>query len=102
MKRRDQSRIYAVPDKDRKLAMETWNRFIALKDAHKDYVKRALLNDDYYAGKQWLDSDVEDLDEEGRPHLTINMIMSTVNAFIREQQKTRADIKFKPTTPQHD
>ena len=40
--------------------------------------------------------DIATLDSEGRPALTINTILPTVNTVLGEQSSRRADVKFKP------
>ena len=41
-------------------------------------------------------SDVAALDAEGRPALTINTVLPTVNTVLGEQSTRRADVQFKP------
>jgi hypothetical protein len=52
--------------------------------------------DDYYRGEQWDQEDEAQLENEGRPALTINTILPTVNTILGEQSTRRADIQFKP------
>ena len=39
---------------------------------------------------------MQQLDDQGRPALTINTILPTVNAVLAEQSTKKADIQFKP------
>ena len=41
-------------------------------------------------------ADVAALDDQGRPALTINTILPTINTVVGEQSTRRADIRFKP------
>jgi hypothetical protein len=52
--------------------------------------------DDYYQGEQWDGDDEAALESEGRPALTINTILPTINTILGEQSTRRADIQFKP------
>ena len=52
--------------------------------------------DAYYRGEQWDDFDMQMLDDQGRPALTINTILPTINAVLAEQSSKKADIQFKP------
>lgn len=80
-------------------AKDNWNAYKRAKDAgHDDYVKNAKKCDDFYVGggKQWSDEDRTKVENDGRPALEINMILSTVNTILGEQQSQRADMVFKP------
>lgn len=61
---------------------------------HINYVKNAITCSNYYAGEQW-DADTRaKLDAQGRPALTLNMFLSTVNAMIGEQLERKVEITF--------
>ena len=59
-------------------------------------ISKLLKNDAFYRGNQWDPADVATLDDEGRPALTINTILPTVNTVLGEQSTRRADVNFKP------
>ncbi len=83
-----------VPDE---LARQNWNAYKRARDLdHGDYVKDALKFERFYKGDQWDEEDRKLLESEGRPALTLNMIMATINVLLGEQQIRRADIRFKP------
>lgn len=85
------------PGEEDKLAHDQWDRYVRARDhGHLDYVDLAKKCDAYYQGEQWDAEDVAMLDAEGRPALTINTILPTVNTVLGEQSSRRADIKFKP------
>lgn len=63
---------------------------------HKDFIKRAVRNNNFYAGEQWDKEDKARLDREGRPALTLNMILSTVNAIIGEQLERKVEVVYRP------
>jgi len=79
------------------LAKSQWNCYTRARDAgHDDYIHMAQRCDSYYRGDQWDEFDQQQLDDQGRPALTINTILPTINAVIGEQSAKRADIQFKP------
>ena len=79
------------------VADNQWNRYTRARDSgHLDYCDMAKRCDAYYRGDQWDETDVARLDAEGRPALTINTILSTVNTVLGHQTSSRADIMFKP------
>ena len=85
------------PGEEDKLAHDQWERYTRARDnGHIDYVDLAKKCDAYYQGEQWDAEDVAMLDSEGRPALTINTVLPTVNTVLGEQSNRRADIKFKP------
>jgi len=85
------------PLEEGKIVENNWARYVRARDAgHTDYIRTAIKCDRYYRGEQWEQTDIDALDSEGRPHLTINTILSTVNTILGEQSSKRADVLFKP------
>ncbi len=83
--------------KEEELTRTQWQRYERARDnGHLEYVEMAKKCDDYYQGEQWDSDDVALLESEGRPALTINTILPTVNTILGEQATRRADIQFKP------
>ena len=79
------------------VARNQWNRYTRARDSgHLDYCDMAKKCDAYYRGDQWDEMDKQQLESEGRPALTINTILSTVNTVLGHQAAQRADILFKP------
>ena len=79
------------------IARNQWDRYIRARDnGHLDYIDMAKRCDSFYRGEQWDEADIASLDNEGRPALTINTILPTVNTVIGEQSSRRADVQFKP------
>ena len=79
------------------LAKSQWNSYTRARDhGHEEYMDLAKKCDAYYRGNQWDDFDMQSLDDQGRPALTINTILPTVNAVLAEQSSKKADIQFKP------
>lgn len=85
------------PGEEDRLAHEQWERYTRARDnGHMDFIDVAKKCDAYYQGEQWDAEDVAMLDAEGRPALTINTILPTVNTVLGEQSTRRADVQFKP------
>lgn len=84
--------------KEANIAQEEWDGYRRARDqGHESYMERAKECDNYYLGDQWTEEDKQALDQAGRPALTINQILPTVNSAMGEQQSRRADIRYKPT-----
>ena len=85
------------PAKEEEISRTQWARYERARDnGHLHYVEMALKCDEYYRGDQWDPDDQAALESEGRPALTINTILPTVNTILGEQSTRRADIQFKP------
>jgi len=85
------------PDKEEEITRSQWARYERARDnGHLEYVYMAQKCDEYYQGQQWDADDQSALEAEGRPALTINTILPTVNTILGEQSTRRADIQFKP------
>ena len=79
------------------IASTQWDRYERARDnGHLEYIEMAKKCDAYYQGDQWDVQDAAILDAEGRPALTINTILPTINTVLGEQSTRRADIQFKP------
>ena len=82
---------------DLELAKNQWNAYTRARDhGHEDYIHMAKKCDAYYRGEQWDEFDMQQLDDQVRPALTINTILPTINAVLAEQSTKKADIQFKP------
>ena len=68
------------------IATNQFERYERARDnGHLDYIETAKKCDAFYRGNQWDPADVATLDDEGRPALTINTILPTVNTVLGEQ-----------------
>lgn len=80
-----------------KLALDTWWRYQYLRDTgHLRYVKKAKKCEEFFAGMQWEQGDLETLREQRRPALTINKILATLATIAGEQIYNRTEISFRP------
>jgi len=85
------------PEQEEYIASNQWDRYTRARDnGHVEYIHMAKKCDEFYRGEQWDDDDVTMLEAEGRPALTINTILPTINTILGEQSTRRADVKFKP------
>ena len=79
------------------LARDQWNAYTRARDnGHQDYIAVAKRCDAFYRGEQWDAADLSTLDDQGRPALTINTILPTINTVLGEQSTRRAEVTFKP------
>lgn len=81
------------------IAEKNWNAYQRARDnGHMTYVEQAKLYDRYYVGgdDQWDPQVIAQLDKEHRPHHTINLVLSTVNAAVGAYIGQRQDIHIKP------
>ncbi len=78
-------------------AQENWLRYVYLRDsAHIPYVRKADKCEDFVAGRQWDPSDKAAVEAGGRPAVTINKTLITLNSIVGEQIETRNEISFRP------
>lgn len=79
------------------LAKKQWASYVRARDnGHQDYIEIAKKCDAFYRGQQWDPADISSLDDQGRPALTINTILPTINTVLGEQSTRRMDVSFKP------
>ena len=91
------TKVKLTPEEEQAKASYQWDRYVRARDnGHEEYIYMAKKCDDFYRGDQWDDEAHDALEAEGRPALTINTILPTVNTILGEQSSRRADIKFKP------
>ena len=92
-----QPKVKLTPEEEQAKASYQWDRYVRARDhGHEEYIYMAKRCDDYYRGEQWHEEDIAALEAEGRPALTINTVLPTINTILGEQSSRRADIKFKP------
>lgn len=68
------------------LARDQWERYVYMRDrSHLEFVRKADRCDAFFAGKQWHKEDLDKLELQRRPALTINKILSTISTILGEQ-----------------
>lgn len=76
---------------------EQWQRYTYCRDhGHLQFLRKADVCDKFYAGDQWEKTDLDKLAAQGRPALTINKILSTMNTVFGEQIQNRTEVIFRP------
>ena len=79
------------------LAAEQWARYVFCRDnGHRRFVEKAARCDDFFAGLQWAQDDLDKLRSQRRPALTINKILSTLSTVMGMQIQNRSEITFLP------
>ena len=83
--------------RDTEVAAANFDAYMAAYEGrHRDWLLDADTFNRYYLGEQWAEADRQALEQQGRPVLTINEIMTTVNAVLGEHGDNRVDFRFKP------
>lgn len=81
------------------LAAKTWNRYCYARDhGHNDFILKAERCNKFFVGEQWDRRDLEALQAQLRPALTINKIISTIGNVMGEQIYNRSEIGFRPAS----
>lgn len=93
----NQKKANGASEREARTASDNYHKFKrAYDNGHSEYVANAERFNNFYLGNQWDEADLTRLQEERRPALTINTILSTVNAVLGEQRSSRMDATFKP------
>lgn len=82
---------------DKLVARQQWAHYVRARDnGHNDYVEMAKKCDAFYRGDQWSDADRKKLEDEGRPAMTFNLVLSTINTALGEQASREMQVGFLP------
>lgn len=82
---------------DRDKSMEQWLRYRwMIERGHYQFLEKAYRCDEFFAGQQWSETDLNALKLAKRPAMTINKILSTVGAVEGEQISNRNEVLFRP------
>ena len=65
---------------------------------HLEFINKADKCDKFFAGDQWLQSDLNALALQRRPAITINKIISTLGTLFGEQIYNRSETIFRPSS----
>lgn len=78
-------------------ARQNHERFSRARTAgHKDFVTESSKYESFYLGDQWDPGDKRKLDSDGRPAVTVNLVLPTINTITGEFSNLAADIQYKP------
>lgn len=84
-------------EEDRMLAERNFSRYkYAISRGHEEYIDMAQKCDQFYRGEQWTDADRKELEDAGRPAMTVNMILAAINSVKGEYSNKRVDFRYKP------
>lgn len=84
-------------DEEYGMASQQYAMFLRAYEAgHDKYLDLKEKCNNFYIGDQWDSKTLAKLEAEGKPALTINMVLSTVNVVLGEQIGRRVDIQYKP------
>lgn len=79
------------------IASEQWNRYRWMAErGHFRFLEKADRCENFFAGNQWTEADMNQLKLAKRPAMTINKIISTVSTILGEQIFNRSEILFRP------
>lgn len=79
------------------IASEQWNRYRWMAErGHFRFLEKADRCENFFAGNQWSEADMNQLKLAKRPAMTINKIISTVSTILGEQIFNRSEILFRP------
>ena len=79
------------------LATKVWNQYVYCRDnGHTEFVKKAIVCERFFEGKQWDERDLAKMRLARRPALTINKIISTIGNVMGEQIYNRSEISYRP------
>ena len=82
---------------DDQVVNNQWARYERARDnGHDKFIAEAKQCNAYYIGDQWSEADRSKIESEGRPCLTVNMILSTVNAILGQNAANSAEFRFVP------
>lgn len=81
------------------LASEQWTRFQYCRDrGHLDFINKADKCERFFKGEQWNQVDLNALQLQRRPALTLNKIISTLGTLFGEQIYNRNETLFRPAS----
>ena len=80
------------------IAAEQYARYrFMVERGHYAFLEKAHKCDQFFAGNQWAEADINKLALQKRPAMTINKIISTVGTIMGEQIFNRNEVLFRPT-----
>ena len=81
---------------DAATAQEQWDRFEYCRDhGHLEFLTKADRCENFFAGQQWEEADLNLLQLQRRPAITINKILSTISTILGEQIYNRVEVLFR-------
>lgn len=85
------------PYDDSQLCKTMWDRYDYMRDyGHEQYMFLADKAGRMWYGDQWDEKVVAKLKGQGRPYLTMNMLINTTDTVVGEQINNRNETRFRP------
>lgn len=82
---------------DSEKAKSNWDRYVYCRDnGHIKFIQKADRCENFFAGMQWNELDLNALRDTRRPAITINKIISTLSTIFGEQIQNRMEVSFRP------
>jgi hypothetical protein len=82
---------------ERAIALEQAERYVYARDnGHINYLRKAKLCENFFAGIQWDEDTKARLANSRRPALTMNKVLPSMAAIFAEQLNNRAEVAFRP------
>lgn len=79
------------------VASEQFYRYRHMAEfGHYAFLAKAYKCDNFFAGQQWEQTDLNALQLQKRPAMTINKILSTISTIMGEQIGNRSEVLFRP------
>ena len=79
------------------ITQHQWQRFQWMRDrGHLDFIAKADKCDRFTIGEQWAQQDIQALELQRRPAITINKILPTLETILGEQIQNRTEVLFRP------
>lgn len=75
---------------------DVYQSFYESSEIEEESILDGVEAEEYYFGKQWSDSDVSTLNEQGRAALTINLIQPKMDELSGHEREQRTDFRFLP------
>ena len=91
-----QARPPKKKETDEKIVRDVYNLFRECTDLEAESVKKAEEAERFYQGKQWSDSQRDELEAVSRSALTINMVGRQIDELSGLQREQRADLHYLP------
>lgn len=92
----DDALLSEIGDDERRRALKFKRQFQDSYRNLEEWTCKAIESYEFMHGKQWLDEDLEYLQNEGRPNLTLNRLLAPVLFLSGIQRQSRTDVKLVP------
>ena len=84
---------------EEEICTEQWYRYRwCIERGHYAFLEKAHKCDQFFAGNQWEQEDLDTLRAQRRPAMTLNKIISTVSSIQGEQIYNRNEVLFRPAS----